>query len=217
MGHHSPDVRKIYVDVSCRRDHIGDPLDRLPQDIVRHLEGFQQRCGLIDDAQESLIGNDQERIHVSSQLPDSFLGMAHTAVSLVLERLRHHSDGQGPQFARDVGHDRRGARAGPASHACGHKDHVRAFQTLLDGIFAFQRRLLAHLRFGPCAEAPGPFRSQLDLEGRNRSLQGLQVGVGRDEFHTAEPCADHRVHCVAAGSAHTDDPDANRHDHVLLK
>ena len=67
VGHDGPHIGKVDVHQSDGCDHIGDTLNGLTQDIVRHLERIQQWSGLVDDAQQPLVRNNQQRINVPAE------------------------------------------------------------------------------------------------------------------------------------------------------
>ena len=55
VRHHGAHIGKVHVHMSGRRDHIGDALNGLSQDIVGDLEGLEQRRGFVDDPEQALI------------------------------------------------------------------------------------------------------------------------------------------------------------------
>jgi hypothetical protein len=154
---------------------------------------------------------------MATEVTNPFIRMNHPAMTLVRKRLRHDSDRQDAEFARDARHDRGGTRPGPAAHPCGHKYHVRAFKALSDMIFAFQRRVFPDFRFRPGAEPPGPFRTQLNLIRRSRSIQRLQIGIRRDEIDPRQSGRDHGVNGVAPSATNTDHFDPNGGYDIFLK
>ena len=49
------------------------------------------------------------------------------------------------------------------------------------------------------------------------SIQGLHIGVGRNELHVREPRANHRVHSVAPGPTDPNHLDPDRHRCLLVQ
>ena len=69
------------------------------------------------------------------------------------KRRGHHADREAAGSARDVGDDRRRARAGAATHACDDEDHVGAADHLANLFEALLRRRLALIRAAARAKA----------------------------------------------------------------
>jgi hypothetical protein len=112
-------------------------LNGLPEDVIGHLERFEQRGRFVDNAEQSLIRNHEQGVHMTAEIANPFICMNHPAMTFVGKRLRHDSDRQDAEFARDARHDRRGARPGSAAHPRSHEHHVGALKTLTNLIFAF--------------------------------------------------------------------------------
>ena len=63
---------------------------------------------------------------------------------------------------------------------------------------------------GAGAEPAGPFRAQLNLVRRQRTIERLQIGIGRDEIDPLQVAVDHGVQGVAAAAADADHLDPGR-------
>src|ERR1700756_732045 len=85
--------------------------------VVRHLEGVGKGRALVGDAEEVLVRNDDQYVDKFLQFLDAGLGAAHPMAALEMKRLRHHTDGQNPGFARDPCDHRSAPGAGPAAPA----------------------------------------------------------------------------------------------------
>ena len=101
----------------------------------------------------------------------------------------------------------RGAGAGAAAEAGGDEHHVGAFERFDDLVGIFERGLASDFGIGAGAQAVGELHAELDLHGRARHAQRLQVGVGDDEFDAFHAGVDHAVDGVAAAAAYADDFD----------
>ena len=129
------------------------------------------------------------------------------ARALEAERLGDDADRQRAQVTGDLGDDRRGAGAGPTTHAGGDEDHVRVLERLGDLLRVLLGGALADARVAAGAEAARDLVADADLVGRIRLEQRLRVGVDRDELDAHQLRADHPVDGVAASAAHADHAD----------
>ena len=120
------------------------------------------------------------------------------------KRLGDHGDGERAEFARERSDDGRRAAAGASAEAGGQKNHVRAFEGFDDFVGVFERRLAADLGIRARAESLGELAADLQLDGRLRELERLQIGVRGDEFDALDLGADHAVDGVASSAAHAD-------------
>src|SRR6266480_2770905 len=68
LAHDRPDVRKIEVDEAGDRDQVRDSLDALAQDVIGHTEGVDDRRLLLDDLQETIVLDHDQRVDVVAQL-----------------------------------------------------------------------------------------------------------------------------------------------------
>ena len=139
------------------------------------------------------------------QLRNALLSLRHAAAAFKMERLCNDADGENPHLLGKLCNHRRSAGAGAAAHACGDKNHIRAFERIRDHIMAFLRRALTHLRVRSSALAMGRFLADLDFMGSLGVIEHLPVRIHGDKFHTLYTGANHTVHGVAAASAYADD------------
>ena len=118
--------------------------------------------------------------------------------------LRDHGNGERAHLAGQRRDDRSGAGAGASAESGGDEDHVGAFERLDDLVGIFERGLAADFRIRARAEAVRQLHAELQLHGRVRHAQRLQVGVGDDELDALHAGIDHAVDGVAAASAYAD-------------
>ncbi len=102
------------------------------QHLVGHAEGLGEGGLLVGDAEQVLVGDDDQGVDVALQLADAGVGQAHAVAALEHEGLGDHADGQDAALARRLGDDRRAAGAGAAAHAGGDEHHVGAVEVLVD-------------------------------------------------------------------------------------
>ena len=55
-------VGEIEIDLARHGDEIGDALHRLSQDVVGHLECVAERCAALDEVEQTLVRNRDERV-----------------------------------------------------------------------------------------------------------------------------------------------------------
>ena len=92
----------------------------------------------------------------------------------------------------------------PPPRPGGDEHHVRAVERFENFLGVFERGFAADFGIGARAESLGELRAELQLHGRLRKLQRLQVGVGGDEFDALHLGADHAVDGVRTAAAHAD-------------
>ena len=156
---------------------------------------------------QTLIGDDDQRIHLVLQLGNTAFRLLHPAAALKAEGLCHHRYGENIHFLGDLRHDGRAAGAGAAAHTGGDEHHVGILQRLGDLGAALLRALAAHLGIAAGALAVGQLLADLDLIGSAGNVERLLIGIDRDEIHAAGPGAHHAVDHVIAAAADADDLD----------
>src|SRR5580765_368054 len=100
------------------------------QHLIRHGKGLGHGGAVVGDAEQVLVGDDDEGMNELLQLGDAALGHPHATVAFQAEGLGHHADGQDARLAHRPGDHRSGAGTGAAAHAGGNEHHVRACQLL---------------------------------------------------------------------------------------
>jgi hypothetical protein len=91
------------------------------------------------------------------------LGQAHALLALKAKRLGNDRNGKRAHLFGGARNHRRRAGAGAAAHAARDKDHVAAFDGLLDLFFSFLAGALAELGVHPGAQAAGEVFADVDL------------------------------------------------------
>ncbi len=205
--HHRPDVGEVEVD-QARHDHqIGDSADPLLEHLVGHLERFLEGRVGIGEAEQILVGDDDQRIDMLLEFFDSAVGRTAAARALERERLGHHSDRQYALVAGGLGDHRRRASAGAPAHSRGDEAHVRAFQRFFDVLERLFGGGAADFRPRSRAKPLRDLQPELDPAIGFRGVEGLRVGVGDDEIDPLDVALDHVCNRIAAGAADTDDAD----------
>ena len=206
VGHDRADVGEVEVDEARDRDQVGDALDALAQHVVGLAERVEDARAALDDREQLLVRDHDQRVDHLAQAVDALLRLARALRALELERARDDADRERADLVLgDLGDHGRGARAGAAALARGDEDHVGALQRLLDVVARLGRGALPDLRVGAGAEALGEARADVQLDVGVRHLERLGVGVARDELHAGEPGIDHPVHGIGSTAADSDD------------
>ena len=65
------------------RDHIRNPLNGLSEDVIGHFEGFEQRRRFVNDAEQSLIRDHEQGIHMATEIANPFIRINHPAMTFV--------------------------------------------------------------------------------------------------------------------------------------
>ena len=210
-------VGEIEVDEPLLDDQVDDAGDARIEHLVGQHEGFGEGRAVGGDAEQILIGNDEQRVDVPLQLGDADLGRAHAARAFEQERLGHDRHGQDAEFLGHAGDHRGRARAGAAAHAGGDEHHVAAGDGGADVLDRLLGGCLADFVLGAGAEAFGQPPPELDAVLGARGRQRLGIGVGDDELGARQPGRNHVVDGVAAGAADADHGDARFHHRVPFK
>src|SRR3954468_23953436 len=125
--HDRADVGEVEVDQAGDRDQVRDALDALAQDVVGHAEGVEDRRAPLDDGEQAVVRDDDQRVDDLAQALDALLGLARAVGALELEGPRDDADGERADLVLgDVGDDRRRAGARAAALARRDEHHVRA-------------------------------------------------------------------------------------------
>ena len=126
-------VGEVEVDEAVPGDEVGDAARGLEEHLVGHQHGGVKRRARLDDVQELLVGDGDQRVDVLGELFQPGRRARHLLLPLEEERLGHDGHGEDAQLARHLGHHRRAAGAGAAAHAGGEEEHVGAAQDVGDG------------------------------------------------------------------------------------
>ena len=185
--------------------------DAAPVARIEHLVGHRESVGegrlLVGDAEEVLVGDDDQRVDAGLELLYPGVGDALAPCPFELEGLGDDADGEDALLAGGAGDDRCRTGAGAAAHAGGDEHHVRAVQVVDQLVDRLLGGGAADLGLRAGAEALGDGDAHLHLALGLRRHEGLAVGVGDDELAAEQAGADHVVDGIAAGAAHAEHRD----------
>ena len=192
FAHDRLDVLEVHVHVAVRYDQVR----YAPHRVEEHLVGLHKSVFdghvLAAHGKKPLIGNGDERIDLAFQLLQAVVRLEIPHLSFKGEGFRHHGNGEGAHLFRYLGDHGGSARAGAAAEAAGDEDHVGPFERFGDLFRVFEGRLSPDLGVCPRAEPPRQLCAYLDLDGRLVRVEGLDVGIHRDEFYALKarlrPC-----------------------------
>src|SRR5438270_726823 len=139
VAHDRADVGEVEVHEAGHGDQVGDALDALAEDVVRHAERVDHRRALLHHLKQAVVLDHDQRVHPVAQALDAALGLLRALAPLEDERLRDDADGKRLELARELGDHRRAAGPRAASLARGDEDHVGALQRLLQLVPALLR------------------------------------------------------------------------------
>jgi len=74
FGHDRLDIGKIQVDQTGDGDQFGNALDALAQHIISNAEGILQAGALVHNLQQSIVGDNNQRVRMFLQPVDAILG-----------------------------------------------------------------------------------------------------------------------------------------------
>ena len=120
------------------------------------------------------------------------------------KRLGDNRDGESAEFSGERSDHWSRAAARAAAEARGKENHVRAFEGFNDFFGILESRFAANLGIRARAQTFGELAAKLQFNGCLRELEGLQIGVRRDELDAFHLGADHAVHGVASAAADAD-------------
>ena len=172
-----------------------------PEHLIGHGKGVGERGRLVSHAEQVLVGNDQEGVHLLEEFRDARFGEAHAALALEREWLGNNPDGENAMLARYSGYDGRCPGACTAAHAGGNEHHVCTGQMIADRIACLIGRRAPHFGLRASAKATGHLGAHLDDALGPRHGERLRVGICDDKFHALQPGHDHVVDGIAARAA----------------
>ena len=151
--------------------------------------------------EQPVVGHDDKSVHALAQLGDAGFRKARTAAALKAERLGDHRHCEDAHFARGLGDDGNGARAGAAAHTGGQIDHVGALHVVSDLADRLARGQLANFRPGSGSESLGGVLAQHYLAVGLGLFEVAHVGVCGNKLHAFDALRDYVVKGVAAAAA----------------
>src|SRR5215510_2234466 len=151
--------------------------------------------------QQSLVRNGDDGVDTFAQLSQALIGLLHAPPPFEMKRLRHHRHRQRIELRRQGGDDRSAARTGAAAQTRSDKNHVRTFEHFNDLVGIFQRSFTPNAWIRTGAKAFCQATAQLNLDGRTRTLQRLQIGIRHQEFNSFNPGFDHAIDSITTATA----------------
>ena len=203
LGHHRTHVREVHVDHAGPDDQIGNALHGPEEHIIRGAEGVEHGGVLPQDGQQLFVGNGNEGVHVLLKLEDALI--RRRIALLEAEGAGYHGHGQDTELPSDFRHHRRAPGARTPAHAGGNEHHVRPGKHFGDAVPVLEGRFPAYGGISAGTETLGDLSPELEKGPGPHVLQGLGIGVGRDEFHALHALGNHVGNGVTAAAAHPDD------------
>src|SRR6266516_879903 len=214
--HDRHQVRVVEVHEARLRDDLRHALDRLHEDLVRHLERrVERQAG--HELEELVVVDHNRRVAELSDLVQPRLRVLHPDAAFRLEGHRDDAHRERAFFLTDSRDVLRGAGAGPAAHPGRDEHDVGAADEVADILFALVRGLLPYLRERSGAEALRQALADEDLLRGPDGEQVLRVRVDGAQLRAADAGLAAPVDRVRAAAAATDDldRDVDRFDNLL--
>ena len=207
IAHDRANVGKVEVDQAGNRDQVGDALDALAQHVVGHLEGVNNRGAALDQVEQAIVWNHDDRVDMCCELFDSTVGLLGAASTFEAEGTRDNTNRECSEFACDLGNHRSGACTRAATLAGSHEHHVGSAKGLLDLFLALNGGLATDIGVRAGAKAARNLSTELNLDVGVRHQECLCVRVGGDELYATQARVNHAIDRVAAAAADADDLD----------
>src|SRR3989344_100819 len=122
--HNGFDVGEVYIDKPGDGNNIGDALDSLGENGVGYPKGLQQGHLAVNHIQKTLVGDNDEGVHLAFEVFDAVFGVDHAAGTFKSEGLGDNGHGQGSQLLGDFGDYGGGAGTRAATHTGCNENHV---------------------------------------------------------------------------------------------
>src|SRR5437867_277439 len=116
-------IVEVEVDEAGFRNHLGDPLDRPHQDVVRDLERGVE-CESRDELDELVVRNDDHRVGKVPELLEAELRVFRAHRALRVEGERADRDRERPHLLRDLCDDRGPTGAGSSAETAYNENQV---------------------------------------------------------------------------------------------
>src|SRR5207248_3245077 len=114
--HDRANVGEVEIYQPRDRDQVGDPLHALAQHVVGLAKRVQHRGAPLDDREQLLVGDHDQRVHNLAQALDPLGRLARALPALEVKRARDHADSQRPDLVLgDLRDHRRPAGTGAAA------------------------------------------------------------------------------------------------------
>ncbi len=207
-------VREVDVDESVARDQIGNAFDCMLQHLIHHLERFGKWRGFVDQGENFIVRNRDERINFSFKQFKRLISIFPALCTFKTERTRHDTDRQDTHAACQLRNDRHRPCSRTATETRRDEEHVRPFKLLLELFHRFFRGTLADLRIRPRTKTARGSATDRDLLGRRIVVERLDIGIHSNEFNAADLAGHHAGNRIGAATADADDADHRTGQHV---
>ena len=177
----------------------------LAEDVVDDAECVHHAGALLNDLQQPVVGDGDERVDLVHELGDALLRDEPPLGTLEAERLGNDSHRERADVLGDLGDDRCRPGPGTAAHTRGDEHHIGFLERLVELLAVILGGLAADRRIGTRAEALGDLVADAQLVGGIGEEKRLGVGVHRDELDPHQLGADHPIDGVRSAAADTDD------------
>ena len=146
ITHHRPQICEIQVDLTWKKEQLGNRLDTLAQNFVSHPERHIDRCVRCGYQKQSLVRNHDHGVNFFGETVQALCCLLVTLIAFEGKRLCHHSNSQASQFAfGNVSNDRRPTGARATTHASGYKYQIGTPQYLAYLFAAIEEALASDL------------------------------------------------------------------------
>ncbi|CAB4595447.1 unannotated protein [freshwater metagenome] len=174
------------------------------QDLVGDCEGFGRGDSPVGDVQQTVIGDNDERIDFAPQTSNSDVGLFATTACFKPERFCHDTNCECANGFCDSSNDRRTACSRSSTFTSCDKHEVSAGEALFDFLGVILRCVATDFGVSPSTKATGELSADVELDVSIAHEQRLSVGVDCDELNSANTCVNHSIHGVDSAAADTD-------------
>ena len=206
---HGLNVVEVKVDESVDGDNLSDTLCCHAKGVVGLAECLEHREVAVDLTQTLVVDN-EERIHVLSHFLHTVESLVNLLVTLETEWDSHDTHGKDTHVLRLTCDDRSSTSTGTATHTCGDECHACSVVEHLPYILdAFLGSLTSLCRTVSCTES---FLTQLQVDRHRRIVERLIISITENEGYVVDTFTVHVIYGVATTTTYTDDLD----DAILL-
>jgi hypothetical protein len=179
----------------------------LAQHVVGHLEGVNNRGAALDQVEQAIVWNHDDRVDVGGKLFHSTVGLLGSAATFEAEGARDDTNRECAQFASNLSDHRSGACTRAATLAGSHEHHVGSAKSLFNLFLALDGGLATNIGVRAGAKAARDLSTKLNLDVGVRHQECLSVRIRGDKLHAAQTRVDHAIDRVAAAATDADDLD----------
>ena len=203
VAHDCAHIGEVEVDQTRRCNQVTDALHTLTQNVIGDLERVDHGDAAIEDLQQAVVGDCDQRVDVGLQHVDARIGLGATLRTLETEWRRHNANRQGTHFASDTRHDRGCTRSGATALASGDKNEVGTLQRLADFLFGLFCRFATNLGSRTRAEALGEILTNVNTRRCLRRAELLSIRVDGNKLDVANARFDHPIDGIDTRATNT--------------